>query len=149
MWAFFGAGAVAICAFILPGVSGSFLLLSLGMYQAVLAAVNDREVTVILVFALGAAISLAVFSRILERLLERHHDAVTAVLVGLMIGSMRILWPWPNGLGDADGAGATVLGAPRGDIAVPVALAIAGAAVVLVVGRLAQRSQPAEVPDSR
>ncbi len=146
LWAFFGAGAVAICAFILPGVSGSFLLLSMGMYQAVLGAVNDREVTALLVFATGATISLAVFSRVLERLLERHHDIVTAGLVGLMIGSVRILWPWPNGLGDAEGVGATVLGAPRGDILVPLLLAAAGLAVVLVISRFARiRVAPAEV----
>lgn len=145
LWAYFGAGAVAICAFILPGVSGSFLLLSLGMYQAVLGAVNDREVAVIAVFALGATISLATFSRLLERLLERHHDAITAALVGLMIGSVRILWPWPNGLGDADGVGATVLGAPRDDVVVPVLLALAGAIVVLVISRIAESSAPAEL----
>jgi putative membrane protein len=139
LWAYFAAGAVAICAFILPGVSGSFLLLSLGMYQAVLGAVSDRELPVILVFGLGATISLAFFSRLLERLLERHHDMVTAALVGLMLGSVRILWPWPNGLGDADGVGATILGAPRGDIAMPVLLAIIGAVVVVAVGRLAHR----------
>jgi putative membrane protein len=139
LWAYFAAGAVAICAFILPGVSGSFLLLSLGMYQAVLGAVSDRELPVILVFGLGATISLAFFSRLLERLLERHHDTVTAALVGLMLGSVRILWPWPNGLGDADGVGATILGAPRGDIAMPVLLAIIGAVVVVAVGRLAHR----------
>lgn len=138
LWAFFGAGAVAICAFILPGISGSFLLLSMGMYQAVLGAVNDRELVAVLVFALGATISLAVFSRLLERLLERHHDTITAGLVGLMIGSIRILWPWPNGLGDPDGVGATVLGAPRGDVVVPVLIAVAGLVAVLSISRFAR-----------
>ena len=137
LWAFFAAGALAICAFILPGVSGSFLLLSIGMYQAVLAAVNDRDLTSIVVFAAGATISLAVFSRLLERLLERHHDVVTAALVGLMIGSLRILWPWPNGLGDPDGVGATVLGLPRGDVLVPFVIAVAGFVVVVAVTRFA------------
>ena len=140
----FGAGAIAICAFILPGVSGSFLLLSMGMYQAVLGAVNDRDVVPIIVFAIGATISLALFSRLLERLLERHHDVVTAVLVGLMVGSVRILWPWPNGLGDEDGVGATVLGAPRDDIIVPVVLAAIGLAVVVAISRMATISVAAE-----
>lgn len=148
LWAFFGAGAIAICAFILPGVSGSFLLLSIGMYQAVLGAVNDRDFAAVLVFAAGATISLAVFSRVLERLLERHHDIVTAGLVGLMIGSVRILWPWPNGLGDADGVGATVLGAPRGDIVVPLLLAAAGLTVVLAVTRFARIGMSASVTES-
>lgn len=146
LWAYFGAGAIAICAFILPGVSGSFLLLSIGMYQAVLGAVNDRDLTAVVVFALGATISLAVFSRVLERLLERHHDTVTAGLVGLMIGSVRILWPWPNGLGDADGVGATVLGAPEGDVVVPLLLAAAGLALVVGISRFARiRVAPARV----
>lgn len=149
LWAFFAAGAIAICAFILPGVSGSFLLLSIGMYQAVLGAVNDRELTAVLVFAVGATISLAVFSRILERLLDRHHDTVTAGLVGLMIGSVRILWPWPNGLGDADGVGATVLSAPEGDIVVPLLLAAAGMAVVLAITRFARVAVSPRTADTR
>ena len=141
LWIFFGAGGLAICAFILPGVSGSFVLLSLGMYQAVLAAVNDRDFAIIVVFGLGAIISLAVFTRFLESFLERHHDLITSGLVGLMIGSVRILWPWPNGLGDENGVGATVLGAPRGDVIVPVVLAIVSAAAVLGVSIIAERGQ--------
>ncbi len=77
LWAFFGAGAVAICAFILPGVSGSFLLLSMGMYQAVLGAVNDREVTALLVFATGADdLSRRVLpcARATARTTPRHRD---------------------------------------------------------------------------
>jgi putative membrane protein len=136
---FFVSGALAICAFILPGVSGSFLLLSIGMYQAVLGAVNDRDLAVLAVFGLGAVLSLAVFSRLLEGLLMRHHDNVTAVLVGLMLGSVRILWPWPNGLGDEDGVGATVLGAPKGDVLIPILLAVAAAALVLAVSTVAER----------
>lgn len=138
------AGMLAICAFILPGVSGSFLLLSIGMYQSVLGAVNDRDVSVIVVFGLGAVIGLAVFSRVLERMLARYHDVVLAALIGLMLGSFRILWPWPNGLGDENGVGATVLGAPSGDVAWPIVLAVAGAVGVIVFDLWAKRrSQPA------
>lgn len=132
------AGMLAICAFILPGVSGSFLLLSIGMYQSVLAAVNDRDLAVVAVFGLGAVAGLAVFSQVLERLLERHHDVVLAALIGLMLGSFRILWPWPNGLGDETGAGATVLGAPAGDVGWPIVLAVAGATAVVVFDRWAR-----------
>jgi putative membrane protein len=137
---FFGSGLLSIVAFILPGISGSFILLSIGMYQAVIGAVADRDLVVIVVFGLGAIIGLAVFSRVLHRLLDRHHDIVVSVLVGLMVGSLRILWPWPNGLGDEDGRGATVLGAPHEDVLVPVVLIVAGAAVVLVIAELARRS---------
>ena len=130
-YVFFGAGALAICAFILPGVSGSFLLLAIGMYQEVLGAVTGARFSPLVVFALGAAIGLGVFSRILNRLLDRHHDVVVVAMIGLMIGSFRILWPWPNGLGDETGAGATVLGVPGPDVVVPVLLAAASAFVVV------------------
>ena len=136
---YFVSGALAICAFILPGVSGSFLLLAVGMYQAVLGSVNDRELVVIATFAAGAVLSLALFSQLLERLLERHHDLVTAALIGLMLGSLRILWPWPNGLGDENGVGATVLGAPSGDVVVPVILVVVAALIVIAVSRTAER----------
>lgn len=96
---FVGAGAIAICAMILPGISGSFLLLMLGMYAALLNAVNERELTDVGVFMIGAVIGLALFSTLLSWLLETHHDAVLAALVGLMIGSIRVLWPWPHGVG--------------------------------------------------
>ena len=126
------AGALAICAFILPGVSGSFVLLAIGMYQQVLGALTDLQIGAMLSFAAGAAAGLGGFSRLLEWLLERHHDLVVAAMVGLMIGSFRILWPWPDGLGHEDGTGATILGAPGPDIVVPVALAVGS--MILVVG---------------
>lgn len=129
LWAFFGAGAVAICAMILPGISGSFLLLMMGMYAPVLGAVNDRRLLVVGVFLVGAVLGLASFSTLLHAMLDRYHDTVMAGLVGLMAGSLRVLWPWP------DGTGGTDLGAPDGDLLVPVLLAAAGAAVVLLVTR--------------
>lgn len=135
---YFGSGMLAIVAFILPGISGSFILLSIGMYQAVIGAVADRDLEVIAIFGLGAVIGLAIFSRVLHRLLDRHHDMVVAVLSGLMAGSLRILWPWPNGLGDQEGRGATVLGAPRHDVLVPALLIVAGMAVVLGVAEVAR-----------
>jgi len=131
-YVFAAAGALAICAFILPGVSGSFLLLAIGMYQHVLGTVTDRRIGALLSFAAGAAVGLGAFSRLLGWLLDRYHDAVVAAMIGLMIGSFRILWPWPNGLGDEKGAGATILGAPGPDIVVPVALA--AVSMILVVG---------------
>lgn len=129
LWAFFAAGAVAICAMILPGVSGSFLLLMMGMYAPVLGAVNDRRLLVVAVFLVGVVVGLASFSTLLNLLLERYHDTVMAALVGLMAGSLRVLWPWP------DGTGGTRLAAPFDDILVPVMLAAVGTAVVLIVTR--------------
>ena len=131
--AFLAAGAVAIMAMILPGISGSFILLMLGMYEAVLAAVNDRELFTLVVFAAGAVVGLAAFSTMLDRLLRHHHDLTMAVLIGVMIGSLRVLWPWP------DGTDSAALGRPE-DWAVPVLLAVAGALVITAIGRYAVRT---------
>ena len=90
----FGAAAVAICAMILPGVSGSFLLKAMGMYEATLNAINGREVGYIFLFGLGAALGLGAFSKLLDYLLEKQHDVTMAALLGLMAGSLRALWPY-------------------------------------------------------
>jgi putative membrane protein len=92
----FGAASVAICAMILPGISGAFLLLVLGMYEPTLRALHEREVLYVVVFMAGAATGIGLFSNLLKWLLERHHDRTMAALVGLMIGSLRALWPWQN-----------------------------------------------------
>ncbi len=140
-YVFVGAGALGICAFILPGVSGSFLLLTIGMYQHVLGAVNDLDATTLVAFTLGAAGGLGLFSRLLEWLLARYHDLVVAAMIGLMIGSFRILWPWPAGLGDENGLGATTLGIPGPDLLVPVVLAITSAVLVISFSTWANRSE--------
>lgn len=135
LWAIFGAGAIAVCAMILPGISGSFVLLMLGMYEFIISAVNDRDLGTLLVFAVGAVIGLAVFSTVLDRALRRFHDLIMAGLVGLMLGSLRVLWPWPDGVDSAD------LGAPPADDWVlPVVLAIVSAAIVVGLTLLARRS---------
>lgn len=126
----FGAGAIAICAMILPGVSGSFLLLMLGMYDVVITAVDERDVFVLGVFALGAVVGLALFSQVLDWALSRHHDIVLAAMVGLMIGSLRVLWPWPGGVED------TGLGAPTGTWWIPVILGVIAALVVVGLTRV-------------
>jgi putative membrane protein len=134
----FGAGAVAICAMILPGVSGSFLLLLLGVYGAVIGAVDDRDLLVLGVFALGCVVGLASFSTLLNFLLRRFHDLVLAALIGLMVGSARVLWPWPA----ATGVGDPTLGAPDGDqVFLAAALALAAFAVVWMLGLAAAAVQ--------
>lgn len=92
--AVFLMAAVAICAMILPGVSGAFLLYVFGVYEATLAAVHDRDLVYIAVFMAGAATGLGSFSGLLNWLLEKYHDATMSVLIGLMAGSLRALWPW-------------------------------------------------------
>lgn len=130
LWVFFIAGAVAICAMILPGVSGSFLLVLLGMYGPVLAAVNDRELATLGVFVAGTVVGLAFFSQLLSWALVHHHDTVVAALIGLMAGSLRVLWPWPDGLDS------TALGAPDSNFIGVAALAVGALGVVVVLGRI-------------
>lgn len=92
--AVFFSAAVAICALVLPGVSGSFLLLTLGMYDPTIGAVNDRNFTYLIVFALGAILGLALFVSVLRWLLEHKTRITLVIITGLMIGSLRALWPW-------------------------------------------------------
>ncbi len=140
---YFGAGAIAICAMILPGISGSFLLLMMGMYAAVLGAVHDRNLVVIAVFGLGATLGLALFSSALGYLLDHHHDPVLGALIGLMVGSIRVLWPWPNGVGiiseeAGESISGTTLDLPTSENWLwPTVLAVAAFVVVAAVGRLA------------
>jgi len=141
------AGALAICAMILPGISGSFILLMIGMYAVVLNAVDERIISEIALVGIGAVIGLGLFSSLLNHLLDNYHDTVMAVLLGLMLGSLRVLWPWPNGVGivghgDVETIPGTGLELP-GDAptVMPIVLGIAAAVVVIVVSRFAQ---PAE-----
>ncbi|MDA8658706.1 DUF368 domain-containing protein [Luminiphilus sp.] len=91
---FFVAGLLGICAMILPGISGSFILLLLGMYGPIITAVADRELLPLLVFAVGCAVGLLTFSRFLTFVLARARVATLALLVGFLLGSLVILWPW-------------------------------------------------------
>lgn len=91
---FFVAGLLGICAMILPGISGSFILLLLGMYGPIITAVADRELLPLLVFAVGCAVGLLTFSRLLTFVLARARVATLALLVGFLLGSLVILWPW-------------------------------------------------------
>ncbi|MCA9368923.1 MAG: DUF368 domain-containing protein [Pseudomonadales bacterium] len=92
--AFLASGAVAICAMILPGVSGSFLLIILGKYEQILQAVHDKDIVTLGIFMVGAVIGLALFSRVLSWLFKHHESVIIAVLTGFMLGSLRKIWPW-------------------------------------------------------
>lgn len=93
-WQVAAAAAVAICAMILPGVSGAFLLEAMGMYEPTLQAARHLDVGYVSAFGLGAVLGLGAFAKFLGWLLERRHDATMAALVGLMAGALRALWPW-------------------------------------------------------
>ncbi|MDA9092643.1 DUF368 domain-containing protein [Polaribacter sp.] len=94
----FLAGAIAICAMILPGISGSFILVLLGAYKPVLEAVNNRDFKTILVFMAGAVVGLLTFSRVLKWLFKNHKNLTLAVLTGFIIGSLNKIWPWKETL---------------------------------------------------
>lgn len=121
----FCAAAVAVCALVLPGVSGSFFLLAVGLYSATLAAVSDRNLAYIAVFAAGALTGIVLFVRALEKLLTNHRTMTLSVMAGLMLGSLRALWPWQTG--DA------TLQAPHGNIWAHVGLMLVGALAVLIM----------------
>lgn len=143
MWAFFASGAVAITAMILPGISGSFILVLLGMYAPLLSAVTERDFAILGVFILGTVVGLALFSQILHRALTNHHDVVIAGIVGLMGGSLRVLWPWP------DGVFSTAIGQPESaDILPAILVAAAAFAIVIAVARFAQRLESADLHKS-
>jgi putative membrane protein len=132
------AGAVAVCALVLPGVSGSFLLLSVGLYEPTIMAVNDRDLAYLSAFALGAAIGLASFVLLLQWLLSHRPRITLVVLTGLMAGSLRALWPWQ----DDD----RTLLAPQGDLLAAIGLALAGAGIILAL-IWAERRLSAALPD--
>lgn len=90
----FFCGAIAICAMILPGISGSFILVLLGKYFYIMEAVKSLNVMVILVFTSGAFLGITTFARILSFALRKFHDITIAVLAGFMLGSLNKVWPW-------------------------------------------------------
>ena len=119
------AAAVAVSALVLPGLSGSFLLLVMGLYAPTLAAVNDRDLVYLGVFALGAALGLGAFVSVLQWLLSERRGLTLAVMAGLMTGSLRALWPWQTEDGTAV--------APDTDLTVPITLFVVGLVVVIVM----------------
>ncbi|NLD20946.1 MAG: DUF368 domain-containing protein [Bacteroidales bacterium] len=90
----FLCGAIAICAMILPGISGSFVMLLLGKYAFIMDAVANFKIVILLVFASGAVIGLLSFSHLLSWLLKKFYEATLYLLCGLMVGSMLKIWPW-------------------------------------------------------
>jgi len=90
----FLSGALAICAMALPGISGAFILLMIGIYPKVLSAVHELQIANLLYFATGAAIGLMLFSRLLSWLMHRYAARTLAFLAGILLGSLKIIWPW-------------------------------------------------------
>lgn len=120
LWFIFLSGAIAICAMILPGISGSFILLILGKYQYIMGVISDlvsgvnigQNILIIGVFGIGAVIGILAFSKLLHWLLARWEKETMIVLAGFIIGSLVKVWPWsnPEALTQADAAGSMLYG---------------------------------------
>lgn len=117
------SAAFAICALVLPGVSGSYLLLTLGMYEPTLGAVNDRDFLYLGAFVLGAMVGLGLFVSVLQWLLKNRRRITLVIMTGLMLGSLRALWPWQTETGG--------LLPPGDDLGFMLLLVIVGASLVL------------------
>lgn len=153
-WFILLSGAVAICAMILPGISGAFILLLLGKYQFILLAVGELRIGVLALFVIGAVAGIVSFSHLLSWLLRRHHDPTIALLMGFMIGSLNKVWPWKEVLETyADSHGAlhplverNVLPSTFADLTgsesqlwQAAALAVAGFLVIYLIERIGRR----------
>jgi putative membrane protein len=90
----FFSGVIAICAMILPGISGSFILLLLGKYHFIMQALKEVNIAVILTFAMGCMLGILSFARVVSFMFRRYHNATLAVLTGFMLGSLNKVWPW-------------------------------------------------------
>ena len=120
LWFIFLSGAIAICAMVLPGISGSFILLILGKYQYIMGVISDlvsgvefgRNLLILGVFAIGAVVGILGFSKFLHWLLARWNKETLIVLAGFIIGSLVKVWPWsnPEALAQADAAGSMLYG---------------------------------------
>ncbi|WP_300017481.1 DUF368 domain-containing protein [Pseudonocardia sp.] len=134
LWIVAPAAALAVCALVLPGLSGSFLLLAMGLYEPTLRAVDDRDLAYVGTFLLGAVLGLAFFVKGLEWLLVHHRRTVLALMTGILIGALRALWPWQTedrGLLVPDAGWPAMLG-----------VALVGAVLVGVLVAVQVRMQP-------
>jgi putative membrane protein len=93
-WFWFLSGMIAICAMVLPGVSGAFILVLLGKYQTLLSAVTNLDIMPLIWTVAGAGVGIVSFAQFLGWLFKRFHDVTVAVLIGMLVGSLRKLWPW-------------------------------------------------------
>lgn len=144
-WFIFLSGALAITAMILPGISGSFILLILGKYAYIFDALGHFRFTVIIPFALGAATGLALFSRFLEWLLRVYRQGTIVVITGILVGSLWLIWPFQNRVYlEVSGKQRFLGSTPKlpddlnSTVLLSVLLMVAGFVVVLAIDRLSQ-----------
>ncbi|MCX8066794.1 MAG: DUF368 domain-containing protein [Anaerolineae bacterium] len=144
LWFIFLSGMLAICAMILPGISGAFILVLLGKYHYLLGALIRMDLLTVLVFIAGAAVGIVSFANVLRWLLDHYHDLTVAALVGFMIGALRELWPWKRArMVDGIPVEATDIlpFALTGEVAIALGLMALGFAAVILIERRAERLQ--------
>ena len=140
LWFIALCGAIAICTMILPGISGSFILVLLGKYEFIMKAVSELNIPVLLVFALGCVIGIVAFSKFLHWLIGKYEKQTLLVLIGFTIGALVKVWPWAD---KAACQAANVLnGVPESELHVfgAVVWAVIGAGLVLALELLSKKS---------
>ena len=145
----FIAGAIAICAMILPGISGSYLLVIMGKYPTVIEAVNDRDVVTVAVFCAGIATGVLSFVRVVSWLLNQHRHVTLIALTGAMAGALRTLWPWKKTLTTRVNSSdevvpltqANIMPGAESNLLLAVGLAVVGGIAVLLIERLAKAEE--------
>lgn len=137
LWFIFICGAIAICTMILPGVSGSFILLLLGKYEYIMGAISNLNGPVLAAFGLGCVIGLAAFSKVLHWLLERWQQQTMLVLIGFVMGSLIKVWPWSA---ESLQKAADAAGGPVGPMIVPGIIWIVIGIVAVIILELAGRA---------
>lgn len=146
-WFIFLCGFIAISAMLLPGISGSFILLIMGKYAYIINALGQFDLAVIISFALGALTGLVVFSRAIVWLLDRFHRATLLVIKGILIGSLWIIWPFQERIYVTVGAKSKLVGsspvwpeALNSTVAASVLFLVAGFVFVMLIDRLSSRT---------
>jgi putative membrane protein len=146
-WFLFLSGVIAICAMILPGISGSFLLVILGKYQQILSAVNDFDFLTLIWVALGAGVGIVSFAQVVGWLFKNYSDMTISVLIGLMAGSLWKIWPWKNTLETFTKPSGeiiplvqeNIIPAFGSEVVLAIILAIIGFGLVVMMERLANK----------
>jgi len=148
LWFVFLSGGIAISAMILPGISGAFILVLLGKYQFVISAINDHNIPVLLAVAAGSVVGILTFVRLLRWLFQRFHDGTVVVLTGLVLGSLRKIWPWKETTRQMVTSKGKIIPIEQlniipsridGEVVLAVALCIAGFVLALLLSRINAR----------
>jgi putative membrane protein len=153
-WFLFMSGAVAVCAMILPGISGAFILVLLGKYHYLLEAVNNRDFLTLFIVAAGASVGLISFVRFLNWFLNKYYNFTIAVLTGFMLGALRKVWPWKKSLRSITDMQGNVIATDHvnilpnqwsTEVMQALCLAVLGSLIVFLINFLAARKRHAGI----